>query len=298
MFGFSKNAPVAEHEAAGETERVYHDIRQTLRVSGVSLNFRSWAAFDKSFPLLWTALRDNAATYAFEQAADELRAEAVRGALQLPRLGATAAVPLGPSQLYQIGAALALYHYVNPKLLILTSAVRIALDDADGIPGSPSLDVRNLPRGVPPRMYPMETVDEETDEPQTRQTFESIRETLSVTHVDSEYRTLALWPHYFATAWLRLKPIMADPEYIALAAELQRQADAFARALPYRVKLTRLDIASVGEDDDEFTAATGRFAALLPMHMINIALLTLDGTSPELCMESPFPVYDTAGERS
>jgi hypothetical protein len=42
----------------------------------------------------------------------------------------------------------------------------------------------------------------------------------------------------------------------------------------------------------------GRFEALLPMHMINIALLTLDGTSPELCMESPFPVSDAAEQRS
>ena len=290
MFGLNKHVPVAEHEAAGEIERVYHDIRQVLRVSGVNLNFRTWAAFEKSFPLAWTALRDNAGTYAFEQAADELRAEAVRSALQMPRIGATAAVPLGPSQLYQIGAALALYHYVNPKLLILTSAVRIALDEPEGIPGSPSADLRKLPRGVPPRMYPMDMVDEDIDEPQTRQMFEDIRHTLSIAHVNSDYRTLALWPHYAATAWQRLKPIMSSPEYLALTADLQRRADELARALPYRVKLTRLDIASVGEDDDAFTGATRSFEVLLAPLIVNIALLTLDGTSAELCMESPFPI--------
>jgi hypothetical protein len=292
MFGIAKNAPVAEHEAAGETERVYHDVRQVMRVSGVPLTFNTWAAFGKSFPLLWTALRDNAGTYAFEQAADDLRAEAVRGALQLPRIDATAAVPLGASQLYQIGAALALYHYVNPKLLILTAAVRIALDEAEGIPGSPSLDVRKLPRGVPPRMYPMETVDEDVDEPQTKQMFENIRHTVSVSHVESTYRTLALWPHYAATAWHRLKPVMASPEFIALSASLQRSADALARALPYRVKLARLDIASVGEDDDEFTRVTRHLETLLPTHIVNVALLMLDGTSAEMCLDSPFPVVE------
>jgi hypothetical protein len=292
MFGISKKVPIAEHEAAGEIDRVYHDIRQVLRVSGINLNFRTWASFDKSFPLLWTALRDNAATYAFEQAADELRAEAVRGALELPRVGATGGVPLGQSQLYQIGAALALYHYVNPKLLILTAAVRIALDDPDGIPGSLTADLRKLPRGVPPRMYPMEIVDEDIDEPQTRQMFDDIRHTFSISHVSNDYRTLALWPHYAATAWQRLKPIMASPAYVALTADLQRLADKAARALPYRVKLSRLDIASTGEDDDAFTAATRSFEVLLPPLIVNIALLTLDGTSAELCMESPFPVFD------
>jgi hypothetical protein len=298
MFGTHKYAPVAEHEAAGETERVYHDIRQVLRVSGVNLNFRTWAAFEKSFPLVWTALRDNAGTYAFENAADALRAEVVRGALELPRVGATASAPLGDSQLYQVGAALALYHYINPKLLILTSAVRIALDEAEGIPGSPSADVRKLPRGVPARMYPMEMVDEDSDEPQIEPVFEDIRKTLSVDHINSDYRTLALWPQYFAIAWQRLKPIMASPEYIALAASLQRRADELARALPYRVKLSRLDIASVGEDDDEFTTVTRRFEALLPPLIVNIALLTLDGTPPELCVESPFPVPEMEGEPS
>lgn len=173
MFGLNKHHPVAEHEADDDTERIYHEIRQVLRVSGVSLVFRSWAGFGRSFPLLWEAVRENAGTYAFEKAADQLRANAVRGALQLPAVHATADVPLGPSQLYQVGAALALYHYVDPKLLILTSAVRLALDEA-GVVGSPSADARKLPRGVPPRMFPMEVVEEGSEDPLVRETFDDI----------------------------------------------------------------------------------------------------------------------------
>ncbi|MDB5902679.1 MAG: hypothetical protein JWM26_1557, partial [Betaproteobacteria bacterium] len=69
MFGSSKHHPIDEHQATGELERVYHDIRQVMRVSGVNLNFRTWAAFERSFPLVWAAVRDNAGTYAFEHAA-------------------------------------------------------------------------------------------------------------------------------------------------------------------------------------------------------------------------------------
>lgn len=295
MFGSSKYQPVAEQDANGEVERLYHEIRQVLRVSGISLNFRTWAGFERSFPLLWDAIRENAGTYAFEHAADRLRADAARAAMQLPAVHATNEVTLGRSQLYQIGAALALYHYVNPKLLLLTAAVRLALDDA-GINGSPSADARKLPRGVPPRMYPMEMVEEDTEQPLVRRTFDDMKQTPSLTAIESEYRTLALWPEYLAAAWTRLKPIMASPEYSAAAASLMRQAAELALTLPYRVKLARLEIVTVGEDDDHFLRMTRHFEASLPPLMLNIALLTLDGVAADVCMESPFPVDDAVGE--
>lgn len=289
MFGSNKSHPVEESGANDEIDRVYHDIRQVLRVSGVSLNFRTWASFEHAFPLLWAAIRDNAGTYAFEQSADALRASAVRGALELPAVEALSAVPLGESQTYQIGAALALYHYLNPKLLLLTSAVLAALE-GDGIPGTLSADTRRLPRGVPPRMYPMEMVPEDSDDPVVRQTFDDIRDTLGVHPIDSDYRTLALWPGYLSTAWHRLKPLAASPEYRTLADSLRLEAQALARALPYRVKLSRLDITSVGENDDEFIRVTKQFEQLLPQLILNTALLTLEGTSADLCIDSPFPV--------
>ena len=295
MFGLNKHQPVAEHEADDDTERIYHEIRQVLRVSGVSLVFRSWAGFGRSFPLLWEAVRENAGTYAFERAADQLRAHAVRSALQLPAVHATADVPLGPSQLYQVGAALALYHYVDPKLLILASAVRLALDEA-GVVGSPSADASKLPRGVPARMYPMEVVEEGLEDPRVRRTFDDIRDTLSISVINSDYRTLALWPGYLAAAWARLKPIVVSAEYGALAVSLAQQSEVLARQLPYRVKLSRLDLATVGDDDEEFVRQTRQFEQLLPPLMLNVALLTLDGVSADVCMESPFPVPEAAVE--
>jgi hypothetical protein len=296
MFGSSRLHPIEEHEASGELERVYHDIRQVMRVSGVNLNFRTWAAFERSFPLVWAAVRDNAGTYAFEHAADHLRAAAVKGALALPPVQALSAVPLGESQTYQIGAALALYHYINPKLLLLTAAIRMVLQD-DPINGRLSADVRKLPRGVPARMYPMEMVDQGSDDPHLKQTFDDMRQTLAVDSIDSDYRTLGLWPYYLAVAWQRLKPIAASAEHRALAESLRLQSIDLARTLPYRVKLTRLDITSVGDNDDDFIRVTQQLERALPGLMVNIALLTLEGTSPDLCMGSPFPVPERDADR-
>lgn len=47
MFGLSKTT-IDEFEATDEIERVYHEIRQTLRVSGVVADGRSGQISDSS----------------------------------------------------------------------------------------------------------------------------------------------------------------------------------------------------------------------------------------------------------
>lgn len=78
MLGLGKSKVIPEHEATDEIERVYHEIRQTLRVTGINLNFRTWAAVDNFLPAQWEALRPNAETRVFEEATDRLRREAVQ----------------------------------------------------------------------------------------------------------------------------------------------------------------------------------------------------------------------------
>ena len=124
MFGLGKPKRVTEWEADGEIEQIYHQIKQSLRVSGVNLNFRTWAGYPKYFSDLWAQVRPMVETRAFEEAADDLRAQAVGVAQNLTPLNSATRANPGESQSYQIKAALDLYHYVNPKLLLLTSAVR------------------------------------------------------------------------------------------------------------------------------------------------------------------------------
>lgn len=73
-----KAKPVGEREATGDIERVYHEIKQILRVSGVNLNFRTWAGYGKFLPAMWDAIRPNLETRIFEGGADQIRAAAVR----------------------------------------------------------------------------------------------------------------------------------------------------------------------------------------------------------------------------
>lgn len=294
MLRLGKPKPLTEHEAHGEIEQAYHEIRQVLRVSGINLNFRTWAGFGKLFPGLWTAIRPNAGTAAFETSADALRSDAVRTAQTLARLQVLDRARLGESQRFQIRAALALYHYINPKLLVLTSAVRLALN-GEQVGGDGAADQRPLPRGIPERMYAMEMVEEEPDDPRMRQLFEDIKNTLSLSSINSDYRTLALWPAYLEPAWNALKPVVIRDDFRAAADRLRENAREHARRLPYPVGLTREHVRELGEDDGQFVEMTHRFEQLLPALILNIALLSLDSQDERACLASPFPI---SGDRT
>ncbi len=288
MLGLGKKKPVPEHEAEGEIERVYHEIRQVLRVTGVNLNLRTWATFENFLPPMWDALRSNLETRAFESAADRIRSDAVGAVAGLPRLDALASVRLGESQRYQIERALDLYHYINPKLLVLTSAVLLALDGEKigrGVAGAPE----RIERGEPAKMFPMEMVAEEPEEKAVSELFDDIKTTLALPTINSDYRTLALWPDYLATAWQKLKPLLGQSGYKQAAEALRETSRSLARELPLPFEFSRERVSELDEDADAVVEKTRKFEELLPPLILNIAILQLDWKTPDTLRESPFP---------
>ncbi|QDT16661.1 halocarboxylic acid dehydrogenase DehI family protein [Alienimonas californiensis] len=289
MFGIGRPQPVDEYEARGEVERVYHEIRQSLRVRGVNLLFRTWAGYEGFLPVAWDALRPNLETRAFEDAADAVRTAAVRAATPLGPLGARGACGLGESQGWQLSRSLALYHYVNPKLLVLVSAARLALA-GERVGGAAAGDPpERIERGEPAAMLPMEMVDEEPDDERLQELFADLKATLDLPSVNSDYRTLALWPDYLAAAWERLKPIVARPEYAAAADELRATSRRLAADLPLPVPLSAEGVREAGADPDALLEKTETFERLLPGLILNVALFSQDWRSPEELRVSPYP---------
>lgn len=164
----------------------------------------------------------------------------MRLAETLGKLDASLFASLGESQVYQVRAALALYHYVNPKLLVLTSAIKLTLDgERIGKDGRTPGATLRLVRGVPGKMYPMEMVTEDPDDELLREPFDDIKGTLLLPSINSDYQTLALWPDYLAAAWSRLKPKIERDEYREASHRLGEMARSLARGLPHPIPLTR-----------------------------------------------------------
>jgi hypothetical protein len=289
MLGGSKPKQISEREAEGEIERVYHEIKQTLRVSGVNLNFRTWAGYEKFLPLMWDAMWPVAETRAFEDAADRVRAEAVLAAQGLGHLSVAEHVRLGESQRYQIQAALDLYHYINPKLLVFTSTVKLALEEWPPEENTTEEHEKDLiERGIPERMYPMEMIPTDPDDERTATLFGDIKQTLSLSSINSDYRTLALWPDYLGATWNQLKPLTQRPDYQKTSDDLRSLALNLARSFG-SIPLSREAVDEGGQNSAEILETTEKFERLLPSLIMNIALFSLDWKTPEELRKSPFP---------
>jgi hypothetical protein len=289
VFGLSKKKQIDEREAEGEVEQIFHEVMQTLRVTGVSFVFRALARREKSLNALWETIRPNAQTRVFEDAADAVRAQAVSEADQLGRLNVSASVSLGESQAYQIKAALDLYHYLNPKLLVILSAARLSLTGQhvrELIEGTGFLELTE--RGAPEKMYPMELVPEEPKEERLADLFEDIKQALGLPSIPCEYRTLALWPDYLIEAWTRLRTTGVRNEYNQAAERVRQAAREGARRLPYPM-LSREQLEELGEDTDDIIETTETFEDALAPLTVNMALLQLDWHDLRRLLTSPFP---------
>lgn len=291
MIALNKRVhPLVESETSAQTERLCHEVRQTLRATGVPLPLRALAARERFFSLAWGELQRNAETRAFEEGADRLREEAVHAAARMDRLSVLGRAQLGESQAFQAEAALLALHYLDPKLLLLWSALASALEDTPApVPGQGRGSSELVERGAPARMAPLELLDEPAEDEAVRKVFRDARRALGCSELSQDLRALALWPRYLAPAWQRLKPVVRSPDWQAAGERLLALSRELARTLPHPVTLPRERLAAEGVDAAwELEQARSVEQELSGLTM-NMALLILDWQAPELARRSPFP---------
>lgn len=135
----------------------------------------------------------------------------------------------------------------------------------------------------------MKMVAEEPDDQQLQELFDDIKHTLSLSSINSNYRTLALWPTYLTTAGARLKARVGGDEYQGAAAQLQDKARRLSASLPYSIPLSKETFGTLVTDAGEVDQKTETFERILPPLILNIALLGLDWQPPDRLAASPFP---------
>jgi hypothetical protein len=283
--------PIEERKARGETLEIFHQVRQSLRISGVPHCFRLWAAFPIFLREMWTRIRPNVETRNFEAAADELRALAVHYAQAFPSIHSFEEAQLGPSQRFWVQRSLELYHYIDAKILLLICAVRLAIDRAmltrpEG-EAQPIERPERILRGVPTRMVAMEMIPDGEFNPAIEDLFTDLRRSQHLRTIYPEYRTLALWPGYLERAWNGLKPLVDLVEYRDALKSLRRHARQLALTLPFRIDF---DLANLGEQVEALVDSTARLERQAPGLLLNVALLTCDAFVNVDVSRSPFPV--------
>ncbi|HTO95671.1 MAG TPA: hypothetical protein VMK66_01400 [Myxococcales bacterium] len=284
-------AVVDETQADRQTIEIYELVTRKMRVGRVPLLFKALAA-EKALSPCWAALRPAIRVRAFEEAADDLRARAVRFAVDL-------GCPLIETQLEWAGydvdeidlirGQVDVFHYLDAKLLMAASVLAQGLaGSVGGVSRGPRGEQR-VPRGVPQEMDSIELVPEEANGGLAK-VFKSIRAHLGLGLVPTDFRALGRWPKYLELAWADARKRDGERAARAGLKELSAQADEAARQLPVKVQIPPPALRAEGADPARVLAMVERFRRALPGLVLDLALFKVQLDGAESARQSPFPI--------
>jgi Halocarboxylic acid dehydrogenase DehI len=274
-------------------EKIYGDIKATLRVSVISLPFSLWSTHPRLLEFLWNQLKPNLATRYVESAADRIRERAVRtveARLRLRELQTVAGSQLTAVTIQLSRSLVDIHHYVNPKLLIATAGLLEALQGHSFEPVKDRELRMTVPQGIPAAMPRLAVREEPSSEQGNTALLKEIQEMLSLPAVSSEYLCLSSLCGYLERVWAELKLIIKTETYWQLAEDLESLAALLARGLPYPIAFGREDLERIG-----LTVLEAR-NWIIPSHMaiarliLNMAALKVALDGKQEALHSPFPI--------
>lgn len=267
-----------ESEATDERVReAFRDIKGALRVSVVSDIFQAWAAFPKFLEVVWRRMRPSVLTSQFAALASSIDAKVRAGAEDWAvgdHAASLRARAAGESDIARMREIVELFAQLDPKLMILASAVSVALTGASvgggGTKGPHRDDERERPREFRGARFGL--VEERDAPPRVRSIYDDIKATLGLPFVATEYRAMATYPDWLEIWWKDCKPRLQEPRYRSLCDTIARAGTYAAGALPHQLFFSAQLLESsdiVDAKRDELRRVSTAFEQLLPGLIVN-----------------------------
>ena len=271
-------------------EGIHQDIKATLRVSIVPLPFRLWSSNPQLLELLWSRLRPNLETRFIESAADGIRRQAARMVLahRVARQIGVGKVSLVTIQKCRL--VINIHHYINPKLLLLVTALVETLRRHPFEPVKYAGLSLSIPRGVPLEMSTIPLLEESRLSPAKRTVLDEIQKILALPEMSTEYLGLAYCNGYLEEAWSELKPFTQTTTYSTFTEQLQLLARTLVHGIPFPLDINGDDFASIGMSGTEFLNWVIPAQNALPRLILNMAALKVGMDGLEKASQSPYPV--------
>lgn len=259
---------VDENGAPEDVARVYGRIKETLRANVVNFVWRVLASKPPFLEAVWNQLEPGV-DEGFLEAADAVRAAAIE------RVRESHSIPdqrhLLGDDLHEAVQSLRVFLEVNPRLLILTSALKLSWEHGEigGVRESVPTE-----RGIP-QWHP-EIQTEESPSGELKGVYDEIRETLGLPGLNTDYKVLGRWPDYFVPAWRDLKTFVGNEAWRAAVHTIEWTGNQLAVALPARIDVSPKHASELGISDHELDEIGGwlrAFAAILPGLIVNTSYL-------------------------
>lgn len=272
---------VPESEADDERAiEVYRDLKHSLRVPIVANLFQAYAAWPRLLDAIWRRLRPSLLAASFLKRSQGIANAADSAISEWPVADHSSALSIrhNAREVARMRDLVELFHHLNPKLLIIASAVDGAL--TDGVIGGlgntgPRQPGASYDIGYDHRTVSVAFANERESPLRVRSIFEDMRSVADPFTIDAEHRAIATSPDWLEIWWRDCKPTFSDPRRTALREKLRAEGRAAARELPYRLALSAELLSDLGVQaaEREQVIQTNRvFCESLPGLIIDTAI--------------------------
>lgn len=229
-----------EGQSRGRVREIYLDAERSFAVPFVGAVFRALAVQPNVLEQVWPQVKSNVEAQTFVNLSSRLRQRSdmlAETTFELVDLYAWLRDHGFPREdIRRILYILELFHQLDPKLLICTAAMTVAVT---GI-SNPEIRRRRFspirtPQPEFPTRIPQVMIEQAPDE--VKEDYLDIADVMGLPVIPDEFQTLGHWPPFLRRVWNELKPVTRSHTFLNEAENLEAVAIEMAQELPCPVKI-------------------------------------------------------------
>ncbi len=265
--------PLPEYLASGAVKASYDETKRVLQVPWMGVVTMAMAHYPVFYSTLWQKLKPLYESAEFVTACRSLRDKVEHAAQRLcaaslrPQLAERG---YGRREIKQIGEMIEIFSHGNMPYLLIATQARLLLEGHALGSATAVHDFERRHRAA--ATVPLVLMEPHHVDQPTYELYEDIKSRLGLPFVNTDYRALARWPSYFASAWAGLREQVMTDAYAAITEEVHRAAVDIALDLPNPSGISPAQLQTAAADQlDEIIEMERLFQWLLPGLVVNVA---------------------------
>ncbi len=280
--------PLPEYLADGRRKDWYEDMKRVFQVPWMGVVTMAYAHYPNFYETLWRGVRDLCASQPFVEACLGNRAfvETEIAKLEPASIGdRLGRMGYAPREIAAIRQIVEVFSHGNQPYLVLATITRYLLEAGD-LGGTTDQGAAPLYAGrhAPSFDVPFILMEAHHADAPTRDLYEDLKRVLNLPFVNTDYRALARWPSYWATAWSDLRRVAGTPAHEAICQAVHDRCVVLAeKSLPNPGGIRAQALHAAAEKDtplEEVRDVCRLFQWLLPGLITNVAYLRAQLAAP------------------
>ena len=239
---------VGEADAPPRTRQIFDEVRHSLGVPVVPVLYQSYATCPEFLEIHWQAFRPAVQSRQFFSLGARLAAESYTRVHNYFDVNSLSSRELHYSTRPEIPLAQVLdyYQYLNPLLLLITSAQMQAFEGPVGSERITPESAQHPDFPVSPRLLEMAEAT-----PAVHRIWDDRRHLLELAFISDEHRALAVWPRFYQEYWRALQQLMRSPLFTDSQYRIGESAFSLSRELPGKMETNVSQLLEAGLTDDD-----------------------------------------------